>query len=248
MDLLELPESEGERHPWEQSRARAIERVVRASAMARVSSILDYGCGDAFTGRMLLARLGAEHLVGIDPNLTEEQQKRFAAGDSRVELLAQPETLGERRFDLVLLCDVIEHVEDDGVLLSLARRHLSAEGRVIVTVPAFQSLFTNHDRALKHFRRYSLRELEASVARSGLSVEASGYLFSSLLAPRALGKLLEVARGNDNGEVAGLGAWKGGKLVTGLLRGALSLDNSVLLGLARAGVKVPGLSAWALCH
>ncbi len=248
MDLLELPESEGERHPWEQSRARAIEQVVRASTMGKVASILDYGCGDAYTGRTLLDRLGAERLVGIDPHLTREQQQAFARDDTRIELTSEPETLAGRSFDLVLLCDVIEHVEDDGVLLGLARQHLSESGRIMITVPAFQSLFTDHDRALKHFRRYSLRELEASVDRAGLTIDASGYLFSSLLAPRALSKLLEVARGERDGETIGLGAWRGGRTVTAALRAALSADNALLLRLARLGVKVPGLSAWALCH
>ncbi|HEV8246818.1 MAG TPA: class I SAM-dependent methyltransferase [Polyangiaceae bacterium] len=247
MDLVELPESARERHPWERSRARAIERIVRSSALTKVGTILDYGCGDAYTGRALLERLHAEHLVGLDVNLSEAQRDAFAGGDSRVLLASDATALGERRFDLVLLCDVIEHVEDDGVLLRMAREYLNPGGRVVVTVPAFQSLFTEHDRTLKHFRRYSLSELERSVARAGLTVESSGYLFASLLPARAAGKLLELARGARNGG-EGLGGWRGGKALSKLLGAALFADNSLLLSLSELGIKMPGLSAWALCR
>lgn len=236
-----------ERHPWEHSRVSAIERILRSRGIERADAILDYGCGDAYTGRILLDRLGAGQLVGVDLHLDEEQSRSLAAGDARVELLNTPAALGTRQFDLILLCDVIEHVEDDRGLLSLVKGHLREHGRVMVTVPAFQALFTEHDRALRHHRRYSLRGLETSVTDAGLELDFSGYLFSSLLPVRGAEKLIELM-GRRSRDPEGLGGWRAGPAVTRVASELLRLDNTLLIELAMRGIKLPGLSAWALCH
>jgi hypothetical protein len=248
MDLLETHQA-ARRHPWELSRARAVERIVRRELTRPVKSILDWGCGDLFTGRFLLERLGAESLVGVDPHLTDAQRTSFAGGDPRVALLSDSSELPERRFDLLLLCDVIEHVENDvGLVEPLVTKFLADGGRVVVTVPAFQSLFSAHDVALKHYRRYRLAELESVLEHSGLAVRGSGYLFGALLPARAVGKLVSAFTPHRRHEAVGAGGWRGGTLSTKLVESVLSLDNFILLGLAERGLKPPGLSAWASCE
>jgi 2-polyprenyl-3-methyl-5-hydroxy-6-metoxy-1,4-benzoquinol methylase len=247
MDLLETPGAT-RRHPWEVSRARAVERIVRRSLSRPVKSILDWGCGDLYTGRFLLERLAAETLVGVDPHLTDAQRVSFAGNDSRIMLLREEREVPERRFDLLLLCDVIEHVDDDVALVEpLVRKLLADGGRVVVTVPAFQSLFSAHDVAVKHHRRYRLSQLESTLEQAGLAVLGSGYLFGSLLPARAISKLLSAIPSNNDGAI-GLGAWRGGEFTSKAVEALLTLDNSVLLSLAERGVKPPGLSVWASCE
>src|SRR4030095_9935198 len=84
-------------------------------------------------------------------------------------------------FDLVLLLDVIEHVEDDaGFLDGSIVPHLAPGGVLIVSVPAYQGLYSSHDDALAHHRRYSPGRLRA-VLEPRLDVAARGGLFASLL-------------------------------------------------------------------
>jgi len=248
VDLLETRNAAA-RHPWELSRARAVEKIARRYARDSARKILDWGCGDAFTSRFLLDRLGADSLVGVDPNLTDEQCAFFSQGDARVALVRREEDVPTRRFDLILCCDVIEHVADDRALLSTLRQSfLDTTGRVIVTVPAFQSLFSAHDVALKHYRRYSLGELERALADAGFEVLGSGYLFASLLPVRAAGKLFErAAEAAPADESIGLGRWRRGRAVTRAVETVLSTDNALLLSFAALGLKLPGLSAWAEC-
>jgi SAM-dependent methyltransferase len=248
MDLLETSNAET-RHPWELSRARAVGRIARRYARGSVGKILDWGCGDAFTGRFLLDHLGAENLVGVDPNLTEEQRARFSEGDSRIALIRREEDIPNHAFDLVLCCDVIEHVGDDeGLLSTLRRNFLSTSGRLVVTVPAFQALFSAHDVALKHHRRYSLGALEHVLRNSGFEVLGSGYLFGSLLPIRAAKKLLERrSQEPPTDESIGLGHWRGGPVVTRATEALLATDNALLLSFAALGLKLPGLSVWAAC-
>jgi SAM-dependent methyltransferase len=191
MDLLEA-RGENRRHPWELSRAKAVEQIVRRYDGGAVTSILDFGCGDGFTGRFLLDRLGAGALVGVDPHLTDAQRSSLTQGDERIRLFRDQAEVPARQFDLMLLCDVIEHVPDDIALVEpLARRFLATGGRLVVTVPAFQALFSAHDVALKHYRRYWLPELESVLRRSGLRVPGAGI--SSARSAPARGSAFERA-------------------------------------------------------
>jgi SAM-dependent methyltransferase len=244
MDLSEIRGSQV-RHPWETARAVAIERILR-DAKVQPGAVLDYGCGDGFTGERVLRALGARELLGFDIHLTNEQ---CAAHSSRQITYANDwSRTGSHSFDLCLLCDVIEHVAHDRALLELVRDRLSNSGQVMVTVPAFQALFTNHDRALKHFRRYTLAQLEGVITSAGLEVASSGYMFASLLAGRGLAKLVEALKPKVDSDEFGIGAWNGSPALTRAIESVLNLDNSVLLGLASRGIKLPGLSAWALCN
>jgi SAM-dependent methyltransferase len=248
MDLLETREG-ALRHPWELSRARAVERIARRYTRGALARILDWGCGDAFTGRYLLDRLGAERLVGVDPHLTDAQRTLFTAGDPRITLTNREADLPTQTFDLILCCDVIEHVSEDRELLSTLRRDfLATSGRLIVTVPAFQALFSAHDVALRHYRRYSLGELERVLESAEFEVLGSGYLFGSLLPIRAAAKLFERPKSQvPSDESIGAGGWRRGAFVTRTAEAVLATDNALLMSFAALGLKLPGLSVWAAC-
>jgi SAM-dependent methyltransferase len=241
MDLSEVRASQV-RHPWEIARAVAIERILREAGV-RPRSILDYGCGDGFTGERVLEAVGAESLLGVDIHLGSEQCAIRSAG--RVRYTNDWTDLGPAAFDLCLLCDVIEHVADDRGLLKLVGERLGDVGHVLITVPAFQLLFTDHDRALKHFRRYSLKRLERVVTSAGFELRGSGYLFGSLLPARGFAKVAETILPRQ--EDFGIGTWGHSSALTRAIEAFLNCDNSVLLALAAHGIKLPGLSAWALC-
>lgn len=87
--------------------------------------------------------------------------------------------------DAVTLLDVIEHLDDDEAALRAARGAVGSTGHVIVTVPAYQWLWTEHDVANKHRRRYTASRLRRSHQRAGLRPLQIGY-FNALLFPLAL--------------------------------------------------------------
>jgi hypothetical protein len=161
--------------------------------------------------------------------------------DDALESLARPATM-------ILLNDVIEHVRDDvGFLRTIVSSGLFREGtRLLITVPAFQSLWTKHDVFLGHYRRYTRELLKRRVQAAGLTTSADGYFFLSLLPLRAIKVLLERA-GVHAKEETGIGQWGGGKTLAGLLRKVLLLDFHVGRLLSRTGVELPGLSCYAIC-
>jgi 2-polyprenyl-3-methyl-5-hydroxy-6-metoxy-1,4-benzoquinol methylase len=88
-------------------------------------------------------------------------------------------------FDLVVALDVLEHVEDDDAALRALVAMARPGGRILITVPAIQSLWGSHDRRLHHVRRYDAARLKRICYASGASIEFQTY-FNTLLAPIAI--------------------------------------------------------------
>jgi SAM-dependent methyltransferase len=259
VDLREVPQHAFSRHPWELARARFFGQLVSARASAAPITVLDVGAGDGFLARSLLKKLppGSE-VTCLDSNYTDEQlaslgAKVDAGADRGLRFTRQRP---DRRFDVLLLLDVVEHVAEDRRFLSdMVAGSLVSGGLAVVSVPAMMSLYSQHDVALGHYRRYRLGELRALLGEAGLEVEQSSGIFHSLIAPRALAKGLEVARGirsrpSSDGPPAHadteLGDWRGGKALTAVVSAALRLDNQLSRLTAAAGIPLPGLSVWAV--
>jgi SAM-dependent methyltransferase len=247
MDLKEAKGLDsGNRHPWELARVDAL-RSILSGTLKDGLRVLDLGCGDGFVSRELFN--GQEvSVTAVDSNFTAPDIAALSRQSRNITYLKALE--GEGRFDLVLLLDVIEHINDDlGFLLSLVSTRLAPAGRVLITAPAFNALFSGHDRFLGHRRRYSLGELCALTRSASLKAVSSGYLFSSLLLPRAVSVMAERAFGTGRAKAEGVGNWRGGDALTRFFKTALSVDNSLSIALNRAfGIRLPGLTGWVLCE
>jgi hypothetical protein len=119
--------------------------------------------------------------------------------------------------------------------------------RLLITVPSYQSLFCSHDRFLGHYRRYSGSTLRALFTRLNLQCDAGGYLFASLLPVRVLQVLRERLAGSRDAPTD-LATWGGGAARARTLASVLTLDGRISLALARAGIRIPGLSNFAICR
>ena len=153
-------------------------------------TLLDAGAGDAWFASRMADRWGQlERIVCYDVEYGPSSPESLDITDPRIELTRQ---WPSGRFDLILALDVLEHVEHD---TSFARRlavdHLTANGVILISVPAWRSMSTEHDRLMLHHRRYNPGELQATLASAGLTPIRQGGLFHSLLLPRALSVLRE---------------------------------------------------------
>jgi hypothetical protein len=257
MDLNEVPAAPFRRHPWEVARARFFGKVVveaiPAGAPARV---LDIGAGDGYLARSLLGGIPVGSSVAcVDSNYTDAELQRFASPPTAGLTFSRTRPAGH--FDVILLLDVIEHIADDRAFLDeLIGGSLDRNGLVVVSVPAWDLLYGQHDLALKHFRRYQPAQCRALLEATGLEIVHDGGLFHSLLLPRVLQRIAEAAggalrvgrggRGADR--PANLGEWRGGQLLSSLVTLALEADTRLSTRLARGGRAVPGLSYFALCR
>lgn len=245
MDLREALSPVEIRHPWETSRLAAIRKILKGEIKGGLS-VLDIGCGDGFLALSLFKGTGAK-VVAIDSNFTSRQAARLSGLDPDVTFAKSVK--GDDRFGLILLLDVMEHVDKDALFLKkIVNERLAEGGKVLITVPAFNALFSGHDRFLGHRRRYSLSALAALSGKAGLKPLSKGYLFSSLVLPRALSAVTEKAFGKRPQKAYGVGLWRRGRAVSSVVKAALDIDNTLCLTLGRLGVRIPGLTGWVLCE
>jgi SAM-dependent methyltransferase len=231
------------RHPWETERARFFRSLIaRHVGGRRPRRVLDVGAGDGwFAGELSREATDDCEIVCWDINYRSAD---LAADLPEGVVRTADEPSGA--FDLVLLLDVIEHVVDDaGFLDGSVLPHLTDRSLVVVSVPAYRRLFSSHDDALAHHRRYSPRRLRDLLAPRFEIVERGG-LFASLLPLRAAA----VARERLAGPPAthGVGSWSRGPALTRALSAVLAADAGAGGWLAHHGVPAPGLSTWAVCR
>jgi SAM-dependent methyltransferase len=238
MDIVEATAAGDHRHPWELSRLDSLLRLLADRGPWR--DVADIGAGDCFVAAAL-RKVASGSVHAIDVHFADTTPRDgISRGRSSDELPA----LG---LDCVVMMDVLEHVEDEGPLLASARRALRPGGVLLVTVPAFQFLFSAHDRYLRHYRRYRRRPLGDVLGRHGFRVEESFYFYASLFGARFLQAGL--ARLTGDSPQDGAGQWRFGARhpVTRVVRTVLDWDFRLCRFLARRHIRVPGLSVCAIC-
>ncbi len=224
-------------HWWFRGRRAVISALIERARPAPEPRILDAGCG---TGRNLADLAGLGPALGVDSSQRAvDYCNARGLAQVRVSPLERlPFEAGS--FDLILLADVIEHVDDDEAVLAELGRVAAPGAVLIVTTPAYRWLWSRHDDRHHHRRRYTLRALRGLVAGSGWEPEALSYFNSLLLPPIAavrLGQRLFPGEGADE------------ELGTGRLNGLLALPMRAEAALIRRGVRLPaGVSIAALCR
>lgn len=242
------------RHPWEIARAELIERFLGPvlSKANEDDQVLDIGCGDAYILSRLARKWPSLRYMGVDSALDPE---RIAAlkKNSILESVSFCNDLAAceeqvKPASLVLLLDVLEHVPDDHGVLVQAASQLKKDGYLLITVPAYQKLYNNHDRWLGHYRRYTLSGLHAKIGEAGLRPVFGAYVFSMLVILRILSKLLERMHLTDFRPHEGIGRWNYGRAAGWAVAGLLYLNGFVDLWLRKAGLPQAGLSVFVLCQ
>ncbi len=97
-------------------------------------------------------------------------------------------------FDLITCLDVLEHTPDDTATLRELRRVTRPGGWLLLTVPAYQALWSRHDEANHHYRRYGRRSLRRAAGAAGWQVRRETSFNSLLLPPAAVVRLVQRRR------------------------------------------------------
>jgi SAM-dependent methyltransferase len=232
-----------DRHAWSRGRRDAVLQLLASLRVAKGSHILEVGCG---SGMLLQAMrdAGYSNLTGVD---NSEAALRAAAtrglGDIITTQDAAATSFADESFDVVVASDVLEHLLNEGQALAEWRRVLKPGGHLLLFVPAFDFLWSAHDLANRHFRRYSRSQLQSVTTASGFDVLRIGYWNVGLFLPILLMRMLMRM------QIRGKALEKQGDFLE--LPGPVNESIAALFGvenaLLRLGVNFPlGVSVFAL--
>ncbi|MEB0047306.1 MULTISPECIES: class I SAM-dependent methyltransferase [unclassified Pseudomonas] len=150
-----------------------------------IKKILDVGAGSGFFTHNLLTQTAATEAWCVD--ISYDADSDASTAGKPVHFRREMSAVDA---DLVLSMDVLEHVDDDVGLLKAYVDKVPSGSRFLMTVPAFQFLWSEHDDFLEHRRRYTLPQLEAVARKAGLTVKRGVYYFGLVFPIAAALRLL----------------------------------------------------------
>lgn len=177
---------------WFKAKVQLINVLLDKLKSKKRLKILNLGAG---TGDDLpvISQFGEIYVIDIDPDALELIPQKFIFDKKLCD--ASHIFYPDNFFDLIVAFDVLEHIEDDVLVIKEIYRVLKPEGVFIFTVPAFNFLYSFHDRALSHFRRYNKRALKNRLLN--FKCIKLGYWVFSLFLPVALQRILK-RRGSES--------------------------------------------------
>ncbi len=240
------------RHPWEQARVRIIGNLIKKFYGYGTAKLLDIGCGDCYLIKTLLSQFKTAQAVAVDKNIKPHEAEQICTNLppnislSVVSGLEQnPQAAKEA--DIVLMLDVLEHIQDDNAALKDFTAN-SPAALYIITVPAFNCLYTQHDKALGHYRRYNLAALKTLAQNTNLKILDCGYFFNGIIIIRALSKFLEYFKQPTDAQSANALKWPYGKPAATLVSALLYAEFKLSTLLKFFGINTAGLSAYIICR
>jgi SAM-dependent methyltransferase len=209
-------------HWWFTARRRildgVIERIVKPPKDAR---ILELGAGTGHNLAML-SRFGQVEASELDPIARELASERLG-GPVLEAALPDLSMFPEGTYDLIALLDVLEHVVDDKGSLAAILTRLKPGAALLLTVPANPWMWSAHDAAHHHHRRYRKREIEALAREAGYEIELLSPFNSLLFPPIAAARFIGRLRGDQSSDDAMPGA-----LVNKTLETVFGLERALI--------------------
>jgi 2-polyprenyl-3-methyl-5-hydroxy-6-metoxy-1,4-benzoquinol methylase len=164
-----------------------VDLLASRKTVSTKARILDVGCGDGLFFDTLLEFGDVE---GVEPaadfiDNSGPHRSRIHVGNFTRDLDLQG------RFSIILMLDVLEHLDEPAAALSYASDLLIPSGTLIITVPAFNLLWTRHDDINQHRTRYRKRALNELASNAGLVVDLERYFFHWLFAAKLVTRGVE---------------------------------------------------------
>ncbi|MDD3012420.1 MAG: class I SAM-dependent methyltransferase [Candidatus Gastranaerophilales bacterium] len=191
-----------DKHWWFVSKRKIIETIINKyiKGLNYKSKILDAGCGTGSNFLMLSKFSKNITMMEYDENASKIAEQKY---NCKVYKGSLPSDIpfNDNEFDLIVLLDVLEHIDNDKDALIALKSKLKPEGYLLITVPAFNFLWSSHDESHHHKRRYKLGELNKILLNCGFEKRYCSYynfiLFPLIVCIRFIKKLGLLSKEDD---------------------------------------------------
>jgi len=223
-------------HPWYQSRSECVLSIIKK---IKPQNLADIGSSDMFLTKKVKDFV-AENIYAVDLIFPENG----VTSDDGIKCLRYIKDLPDSEIDCISMLDVLEHIEDDVSFYKEAVAKLKSGGTILVTVPAFQFLFSAHDERARHIRRYNRKQLLQLLKQDDIEVQYCHYFYTSLFKMRLLSSLRKKNYSGDSNN------WKYSEkhLITIFFKSLLDFDFWLNKTFNKIGIRFPGLSLIAVCR
>lgn len=223
--------------PWKLSREDCILKQIKKK---NIHCVADIGVDDMFytknIGNYVDGKIYAVDVIFPENSIIKDGIVCFNSA----------EKLPDNELDCLIMMDVLEHIEDDIEFFNTILNKLKDNGIIIITVPAFQFLYTAHDKRYGHYRRYNRKQLLALLrqGKNEIRIKKCHYFYTSMF----LIRLLFMFR-KDKFYGHDAKGWKYSEknILTITMRLILNIDFWVNKVLDIVGIHLPGLSLLAVC-
>ena len=219
-----------ESHFWFQWRLAVLLQSLKRLGLSleKKLNVLEVGCGTgALRGQLESATNWTVH--GTDLNMGALSRVKPARGRTMYYDICEEREPYLEAYDIVILFDVLEHIEDTRPFLNSLLRHLKPQGLLLINVPALQTLYSNYDEIVGHVRRYNKKTLSEEFRSFNLKIEDLVYWGFSLVPVLALRKLvLGVLAKQTQAQKIECGINPPNPLVHGALRMIMRAETAVL--------------------
>lgn len=176
------------RHFWFKARRDFIKRLLSKSDKRSV--ILDIGCASGILIKELIEDgFDANLIHGIDISQTAIERSK-TLGLTQTQVMDAQQIKFGHKFDILIASDCLEHIKEDNKALNHWSSLLKPNGILLVFVPAYRFLWSKHDEANMHYRRYTKSELKQKLKASNFIIDKASYWNTLLFLPIAMVRIL----------------------------------------------------------
>lgn len=215
-------------HWWYVARRQIVRSQIERLGLKTNALVLEVGSGTG--GNFpLLSNFGPVSAIEMDAGAREIAKNSIAGTtvDLRAGKLPEDNPFADMKFDLVVMLDVLEHIEDDDGTMKALFACMETSGKILITVPAYQWLWGPHDKVLHHKRRYTRTELRRVIEGAGLKVRKISYFNTFLFPLVALIRVAESLTGSNKVR----GQDKPGDAMNRMLKTVFASERHVLKGM-----------------
>ena len=162
-------------HWWFQARKKIIDQIISSNISKKNNNILDFGSGSG-VNLDILKKYGS-----VDVHEKNKFARSILKKDKNVKTIFSNLKLKKNYYDIILLADVIEHIKKPKILLKSLKKYLKKDGYILITVPAYQFLYSKKDTVLGHYRRYNKKSLLNEL--KGFKIKKISYFNTFLFLP-----------------------------------------------------------------